>query len=213
MEEFREIEYNGAKFKVNKNGIVYNWKISLKSWQLANWRHNADGYWVVNAYNPNKKHSFVVGVHILVARAFIPNPDNLPEVNHKDFNRENSCDWNLEWVTHHENVLYSRKANRYPSQKGELNSNFGNRKLSKKYAEDKSLAKEKQSRPLGQNGRAKKCVLLQGNKVLGEFNCQREAAYFLFTNNLLRNKVKNPEGIIVKLKRIEGYKGYKLVIC
>lgn len=42
-------------------------------------------------------------VHRLVAKAFIPNPNNLPEVNHKDFNRANNNANNLEWVSGEEN--------------------------------------------------------------------------------------------------------------
>jgi len=52
-------------------------------------------------------------VHRLVAKAFIPNPDNLPCVNHLDFNVANNNVSNLEWCTQKHNILHSRKAGRY----------------------------------------------------------------------------------------------------
>lgn len=50
----------------------------------------------------SKKYS----VHRLVAEAFIPNPNNLPLVNHKDETRNNNCVNNLEWCTHRYNINY-----------------------------------------------------------------------------------------------------------
>lgn len=47
-------------------------------------------------------------VHRLVAEAFIPNPDNLPEVNHKDENKSNNSVYNLEWCKRLYNVRYSK---------------------------------------------------------------------------------------------------------
>ena len=54
-------------------------------------------------------------IHRLVAEAFIPNPDGLPEVNHKDENKQNNTVDNLEWITRKGNVNYGttqqRRAN------------------------------------------------------------------------------------------------------
>ena len=51
-------------------------------------------------------------VHRLVAEAFIPNPDRLPQVNHKDEHKTNNCADNLEWCTASYNNRYGTKISR-----------------------------------------------------------------------------------------------------
>lgn len=51
-------------------------------------------------------------VHRLVAQAFIKNPLNKPQVNHKDNNPLNNKINNLEWVTNYENIIYCKNQRR-----------------------------------------------------------------------------------------------------
>ena len=67
-------------------------------------------------------------VHKLVADAFIPNPDNLPIINHKDENKLNNQAENLEWCTQRYNINHSCKL--HPGRISENNTN--NPKRSKK---------------------------------------------------------------------------------
>lgn len=62
------------------------------------------GYYRVTLWKDNKDKHYLV--HRLVAETFIPNPENLPTVNHKDENPSNNCVDNLEWCTNHYNLHY-----------------------------------------------------------------------------------------------------------
>jgi hypothetical protein len=54
--------------------------------------------------------------HRLVAIEFIPNPDSLPQVNHKDGNKLNNTVENLEWVTHQQNMEHWRLRQDFATQ-------------------------------------------------------------------------------------------------
>lgn len=86
-------------YAVDAQGNVYNIKRGkLKTQQTYH------GYKYVQLHKDGKTR--VVQVHRLVAMAFIPNPENLPCVNHKDEDRANNNVENLEWCTHAYNNHY-----------------------------------------------------------------------------------------------------------
>lgn len=68
------------------------------------------GYQAVTLSKNSKAKSFLI--HRLVATVFIPNPDNLPQVNHKDENTSNNCVSNLEWCDQKYNSNYGTSKKR-----------------------------------------------------------------------------------------------------
>lgn len=69
-----------------------------------------DGYRELILHKNGKKKTYKV--HRIVAQTFIPNPDNLPEVNHRDDNKSNNEVDNLEWCDRTYNNTYNGKAKR-----------------------------------------------------------------------------------------------------
>lgn len=65
-------------------------------------KNNGNGY--LRIYIPKIKKRFLL--HRLVATAYIPNPDNKPQVNHIDGNKHNNSASNLEWCTGQENMSH-----------------------------------------------------------------------------------------------------------
>lgn len=87
---------------VNKEGKVYSEKLG----RFLSEQDNGRGYKLVSLKIDGERRWKKAYVHRLVAMAFIPNPENLPEVNHKDENKGNNNSYNLEWLSRKDNVNY-----------------------------------------------------------------------------------------------------------
>lgn len=91
---------NYENYEIRPNGEVIN----TKTGRVLKPAKNNKGYLMVGLFKNGKQKYFLI--HRLVAQAFIPNPENLPEVNHKDENPSNCRVENLEWCTHEYNLNY-----------------------------------------------------------------------------------------------------------
>ena len=86
---------------IDHNGFIRHRKERI----LKPIRRNRQGYMSVNLYTG--KHQFTMyAIHRLVGAAFLPNPDGLPFINHKDENPMNNRADNLEWCTQTYNTNY-----------------------------------------------------------------------------------------------------------
>lgn len=114
-------------YEVSDQGRIKSLKRNTTSGGIIK-THVNRGY-VYSHLCKNGKHRNVK-VHRAVAEAFIPNPDNKPEVNHKDENKSNNCVGNLEWATKKENANYGTKNERSAQKSGKTVVQFdmeGNR--------------------------------------------------------------------------------------
>jgi len=99
-----------------KNYMIHpgGWVYSIKSDKILKPMITRKGYHMVALYIEGKR--YYRAIARLVAIAFINNPENKPEVNHKDGDKSNNIEGNLEWVTGRENIHHAfkiglRKAN------------------------------------------------------------------------------------------------------
>ena len=113
-EEWRDISGFEGLYKVSNLGRVLSCERTRKSKgdSISHVRarirvacDDEDGYPLVVLYSIYGNRT--AHVHRLVAEAFIPNPDNLPQVNHVDGNKHNNRVSNLEWCTNLENMRHS----------------------------------------------------------------------------------------------------------
>ena len=120
----KDIQNYEGLYAVTSCGKVYSYKRKkfLKPFKRKG------GYLAVGLYKNGKTNYYLV--HRLVAMAYIPNPDNLPQINHKDENKENNALQNLEWCDQSYNINYGNRNKRIAKSLGkpvfceELNRTF-----------------------------------------------------------------------------------------
>lgn len=125
IEEWRDIKGYEGRYQVSNRGNVrsidhYGKHGKGDALQFVRGRaltpyKNHKGYLKVKLRNLDGTKKGV-RVSRLVASSFIPNPDGLPEVNHKNFDKEDNSVGNLEWVTGSQNIEHYCKRGRAKSE-------------------------------------------------------------------------------------------------
>ena len=95
----KELKRN-SNYMIDEYGNVYSKKHGILSP-----KKNHDAYLRIQLWSGGKCE--FVSIHRLVAETFLPNPNNLPFVNHKDGNKHNNKVDNLEWCTQKENIMHA----------------------------------------------------------------------------------------------------------
>lgn len=127
MEQWKDItDYEGmyqvsdqGKVRgLNRTAIRGNKIIRVKGMQLAE-RPNDKGYLTVSLCKKGVRQNYYI--HRLVAISFIPNPDHLPEVNHKNGNKKDNRVTELEWATTSANIQHAHDTGLNKGRKGVKN--------------------------------------------------------------------------------------------
>lgn len=99
----------------------FNGRYSCKE-QILKPRSDKKGYLRISLYKNNKIKNFFV--HRLVAMAFIPNPDNLPQINHKNEIKTDNRVENLEWCSAYYNMNFGKRPDLYSKPIKQIKGNI-----------------------------------------------------------------------------------------
>ena len=97
-----------GQYQVSDQGRVKSLKFGKE--RILKPIRDKDGYLLVNLCKNGEIKQCLV--HRLVAQAFIPNPNNLPQVNHRDEDKTNNSVQNLEWCDQKYNINYGTRTDR-----------------------------------------------------------------------------------------------------
>lgn len=138
---WKDIQSYEDYYEISSTGIVRSKDRTItdslgrtRSWkgQILNPDIAANGYCRVTL-SVNRKRKQVY-LHRLLAEHFLPNPDNLPQVNHKDGNKLNNDLDNLEWCTVQENTIHAYRHGLINHISGKDHPNYGKYGASSKRA-------------------------------------------------------------------------------
>jgi hypothetical protein len=143
---------NNPLYKVSNLNRVKSYRPTRKNPvvpYLVNIKVRPDGYCQVSMVDDSKPmyskdRQPILYLHRLVATLHCPNPDNLPEVNHDDGNKQNCAAHNLKWCTHADNVKHTFEKLGRKMPTGKDHWNFG-----KTYSDEQKEAMSKAK--LGEN--------------------------------------------------------------
>lgn len=168
MEEFKDIPDYEWIYAISEYGVIrshdrvvshgYTKKQTLKG-KILRYQIDKDGYPCLRLSKNGKKKYF--HIHTLVAKTWIPNPLNLPQVNHIDGVKTNTHKSNLEWCTSSDNAKHAYKLGLRTS------AWLGNGSMTGKFGADHN-----QSKPVIQ--------LTMDGKEVRRFDCMVDAKKFGF---------------------------------
>lgn len=108
--QWKDIVGYENEYQINQFGEIRTLKDSpkLKKYDVLKPQISKRNGYVYQMLYKNGKEK-LLRVHRLVAMAFLPNPNNLPQVNHKDGNKQNNSVDNLEWCEQSDNMKHAYK--------------------------------------------------------------------------------------------------------
>lgn len=110
QEVWKDIKDYEGKYKISNLGRIKSYA-QKSNGKITEGYSDAKGYKTIYLYD-KPQHGKWYKIHRLVAMTFIENPNNLPQVNHKDENKANNSVDNLEWCTNYYNSHYGTRAQR-----------------------------------------------------------------------------------------------------
>jgi hypothetical protein len=113
-EEWRLIK-RFERYKVSNNGGIYS---SLSMMELKPVQQS-NGYLVISLHYARNRFK-IKRIHRLVAHAFLKNPHEYKEINHKDGNKTNNRVENLEWCSHRQNIQHAYDTEIIPIRDGKV---------------------------------------------------------------------------------------------